>query len=125
MSLPATKGIVGHTYCTGQPYISPDVKDDKHFYSEIDKKTQFITKSIICVPVVIGKSVCGVIELLNRLEKVNYTKEDLNLLEIFAAYTSTLIQNALDAKRHKELSKKTALQACLMTGSSTHSLILK
>ncbi|MBI3354059.1 MAG: sensor domain-containing diguanylate cyclase [Nitrospirae bacterium] len=109
VSLPATKGIVGHTYCTGQPYVSPDVKDDKHFYSEIDKKTQFITKSIICVPVVIGKSVCGVIELLNRLEKVNYTKEDLNLLEIFAAYTSTLIQNALDAKRHKELSKEDSL----------------
>lgn len=106
VSLPATKGIVGHAYCTGNPYISPDVKEDEHFYSEFDKKTQFITKSIICVPVVIGRSVCGVIELLNRKEKINYTKEDLDLLEIFAAYTSTLIQNALDAKRHKELSKE-------------------
>ena len=47
----------------------------------------------------IGKSVCGVIELLNRKEKVNYTKEDLDLLQIFAAYTSTLIQNVLDAKK--------------------------
>ena len=109
VSLPSTKGIVGRTYCTGESYVSPDVREDKHFYGEIDKKTQFVTKSIICVPVLIGKSVCGVIELLNRKGKVNYTKEDLNLLEIFAAYTSTLIQNVLDAKRHKELSKEDSL----------------
>jgi len=44
--LPATKGIVGRTYSTGESYISPDVKEDKHFYGEIDKKTKTMGRQV-------------------------------------------------------------------------------
>jgi diguanylate cyclase (GGDEF)-like protein len=50
-----------------------------------------------------GKSV-GVLELINKLDSVNFTNKDLTLLNIFADYTSTLIQNALDAKRYQDFS---------------------
>lgn len=103
-TLPATIGIAGQTYSTGKPYISKKVVEDKLFYSDIDKKTKFQTKSIICAPIRIKNSTIGVIELINRLNGIDFDQNDLTLLKIFAEYTSTLIQNSLDAKRFGELS---------------------
>lgn len=103
-TLPTKLGIAGQTYSTGRPYISKKVVEDKLFYSDIDKKTNFKTKSIICAPIRIKNSTIGVIELINRLNGIDYDHNDLTLLKIFAEYTSTLVQNSLDAKRFGELS---------------------
>ena len=104
-SIPSNVGIVGEVYNSGKPYISKDVKTDNYFYSGIDKKTKFQSRSIICVPIEIEGARIGVIELINRKEKINYEHKDLTLLKIFAGYTSTLIQNTLDAKMFERLSR--------------------
>src|SRR3990167_1944 len=104
-SIPRNIGIVGEVYNSGKPYISKDVKTDRRFYPGIDKKTKFQTRSIICVPIEIEGARIGVIELINSKEKINYEQKDLTLLKIFAGYTSTLIQNTLDAKMFEKLSR--------------------
>jgi diguanylate cyclase (GGDEF)-like protein len=98
-------GIAGETYRKGKPYISEDVMKDDKFYPNIDKKTLFETRSIICVPISIDGSIIGVIELINRKDRINYDRYDLAMLEIFAGYTATLIQNALIAESFEKLSK--------------------
>jgi diguanylate cyclase (GGDEF)-like protein len=103
-SLPVTVGVVGKTYTSGNAYISRKAAEDTLFYPAIDKKTKFHTRSIICAPIEIKDVTIGVIELLNRQGMINYDDRDLTLLKIFAEYTSTLIQNSLDAKRFAELS---------------------
>ena len=103
--LPADVGIVGATYQSGMPYLSKDSSRDAKFYDAIDKETKYESKSILAMPIKIDDSVVGVIELINRREKVNYDDRDLSILEIFASYTSTLIKNALDARRFEDLSK--------------------
>jgi diguanylate cyclase (GGDEF)-like protein len=105
-SLSAKHGIVGQVYQTGTPYLSPDVDTDQHFYKEIDEKLGHKTHSVVAVPIYIGKHVCGVLELINRLDGKAFTQRDMTLLEIFAGYTSFTLQNALDAKRAQELAKK-------------------
>ncbi|MEK6532178.1 MAG: sensor domain-containing diguanylate cyclase [Deltaproteobacteria bacterium] len=105
-AIPAGIGIAGRTYSTGRPYISRSVKKNRHFYSEIDKKTKYASKSIICAPINIRGATIGVIELINCTKKINYNRDDLKLLEIFAEYTSTLIQNSLDAKKFGNMSIK-------------------
>ena len=104
--LSAQHGIVGQVYQNGTPYLSPDVDEDDFFYGEIDKKIGHKTHSLVAVPVYIGKHVCGVLELINRLDGKTFTQRDMTLLEIFAGYTSFTLQNALDAKRAQELAKK-------------------
>jgi diguanylate cyclase (GGDEF)-like protein len=104
--LSAKHGIVGQVYQTGTPYLSADVTQDQYFYSNIDQKLGHTTHSVVCVPIYIGKHVCGVLELINRLEGKAFTERDKILLEIFAGYTSFTLQNALDAKRAHELAKK-------------------
>ena len=104
--LSAQHGIVGRVYQTGTPYLSANVEDDVFFYSDIDAKLGHKTHSIVGVPVYIGKHVCGVLELVNKIDGKAFSERDKTLLEIFAGYTSFTIQNALDAKRANELAKK-------------------
>lgn len=109
LQLPVNAGLVGATYLSGKPYLGKNISDLKRFGPKRDQFSRFKTRSIICVPIIIEKSVCGVIELTNRKGKKNYTEEDLKLLEIFGGYTSTLIQNVLYAKIHIEMSKQDGL----------------
>ena len=104
--LSARHGIVGRVYQSGTPYLSADAQSDQYFYNNIDSQIGFTTHSIVAVPIYIGKHVCGVLELINRLEGKTFTRRDMTLLEIFAGYTSFTLQNALDAKRAHELAKK-------------------
>jgi diguanylate cyclase (GGDEF)-like protein len=104
--LSAKNGIVGRVYQTGTPYLSADVREDQFFYGEIDQQIGHRTHSVVAVPIYIGKHVCGVLELVNRLEGRVFSKRDMTLLEIFAGYTSFMLQNALDAKRAHELAKR-------------------
>lgn len=104
--LSARHGIVGRVYETGTPYLSADVEQDRYFYEKIDEEIGHKTHSVVAVPIYIGKHVCGVLELINRLEGQSFTPRDMTLLEIFAGYTSFTLQNALDAKRAHELAKK-------------------
>ncbi|MGZ5476663.1 MAG: diguanylate cyclase [Thermoanaerobaculia bacterium] len=104
--LSAKHGIVGQVYQTSTPYLSADVDADKNFYPQIDAQTGHKSHSIVAVPIYIGKHVCGVLELINRLDGKTFARRDMTLLEIFAGYTSFTLQNALDAKRAQELAKK-------------------
>jgi diguanylate cyclase (GGDEF)-like protein len=104
--LSARFGIVGQVYQTGTPYLSADVREDTFFYPDIDEQLGHKTHSAVCVPIYIGKHVCGVLELINRLDGKPFSDRDKTLLEIFAGYTSFTLQNALDAKRAHELAKR-------------------
>lgn len=104
--LSARNGIVGQVYQNSSPYLSTDVESDKFFYRNIDEQLGHKSHSIVAVPIYIGKHVCGVLELINRLDGKTFTRRDMTLLEIFAGYTSFTLQNALDAKRAQELAKK-------------------
>ena len=104
--LSAKQGIAGQVYQTGTPRLSADVEGDVFFYPEIDQKLGHKTHSVVCVPIYIGKHVCGVLELINRLDGKVFTDRDKTLLEIFAGYTSFTLQNALDGKRAHELARK-------------------
>ena len=104
--LPSRHGIVGRVYQTGTPYLSAEVEGDRYFYRDIDEQLGHKTNSIVAVPIYIGKHVCGVLELINRQDGRAFTQRDMTLLEIFAGYTSFMLQNALDARRAHELAKK-------------------
>jgi diguanylate cyclase (GGDEF)-like protein len=106
MTLSARNGIAGRVYQTGMPYLSRNVRSDQFFFSKFDESTGHRSESIVAVPIYIGKDVCGVLELINRLDGTSFSEKELTLLEIFAGYTSFTLQNALEAKRAHELAKK-------------------
>jgi diguanylate cyclase (GGDEF)-like protein len=105
-AIPSDHGIAGHVYQSGQAYFTPDVGGDRIFDSRIDRSTDYRTRSLIAIPIRIGREVCGVLELLNRRSGAVYTEHDRNLLEIFAGYISIAIQNVLDGKLAYEFAKR-------------------
>ncbi len=105
-SVPADQGVVGHVYRTGEPYLMADPQNDPKFYSKIDEDNQFHTTGVVAVPVRIERAVCGVLELLNRSDNKHYTERNMDMLEIFARYTSISIENLLDAQRANEMARR-------------------
>ena len=97
--VPVEKGIVGAVYRTGVSRITNEAYSTPEFADEFDRRSGYSTRSDLCVPIRIGGSICGVIELLNRQGEAGYRDAEMELLEIFAGYISSTIQNALDAKR--------------------------
>ncbi len=104
--IPASRGVVGKSYVTGEPVIILDTQSEGSFFSGFDRQMQYQTKSLICVPIRLGNSTCGVLELINRRGDHDFTTSELALLEIFAGYISTSLQNTLDAERYRELAKR-------------------
>lgn len=104
--LRADRGVAGYVYRTGEPYVMNDPTNDPTFYSKFDEGTDFKTACAIAVPVRIERMVCGVLELVNRVGEGGYTERDLQMLEIFARYTSVSIENLLDAQRANEMARR-------------------
>jgi diguanylate cyclase (GGDEF)-like protein len=105
-TIPASQGIAGRVYLTGETYSTPYAPDDRFFYRAVDEQTRYQTESLVAIPIRIEQEVCGVLELINRMDALGYSQEDLNLLEIFAGYISISIQNVLDGRQAQEIAKR-------------------
>ncbi|MCD4744169.1 MAG: sensor domain-containing diguanylate cyclase [Desulfobacteraceae bacterium] len=94
MRIPKGKGIVGHIVSTGKSLIVGDVEHDRRFDVNIDKQTGFKTQSIIGVPLITGKKIFGVIELINKISGENFTAMDLKVLSSIAEYAAIAIERS-------------------------------
>ena len=106
--LPSGRGILGRVYTTGRPHISDHVASDPLFVPSTYRAT-FRPRCLMSVPVVVGDSVCGVVELANREGASRFTANDLEILSVLAGSMSAAIQNALHVIQAKELSRRDAL----------------
>ena len=105
-TVPASRGIVGRVYTTGESYYVSDAPNDAFFYDGVDRKTSYSTQSVVAIPIRIEQEVCGVLELINRQGAPGYGEKDRDLLQIFAGYTAVSIQNILDGRRAHELARR-------------------
>lgn len=93
-SLEIGQGIAGWVAQTGEALVVPDVSKDRRFFSGVDRKTGFVTRSILCAPLVAQNRVIGVAEVVNRADGKNFGEEDLKLFETFCRGVAVAVQNA-------------------------------
>ncbi|MEA3345184.1 MAG: GAF domain-containing protein [Chloroflexota bacterium] len=86
------QGIAGWVAEEGVPLLVSEARQDPKFYSEVDKATDFVTKSILCVPLKVNETI-GVIEVLNKVEG-EFTEEDLEVLTAISELAALSIENA-------------------------------
>jgi putative nucleotidyltransferase with HDIG domain len=84
-------GIAGWVVREGKPLIVNDVKSDERFSADVDKITGFVTRSIICVPILVQSQVIGVIEVVNRKDGSDFREQDLEVLKVLANIAATAI----------------------------------
>jgi putative methionine-R-sulfoxide reductase with GAF domain len=81
--LPIDRGIAGWVATHGESLLIPDVSQDARFHVAFDKKTGFQTRSVLCVPLTSLGQICGVFQLINKLDG-EFSQRDLLLLRITA-----------------------------------------
>ena len=89
------EGIAGWVAQTGEAAIVPDVKTDPRFSGDVDRVTNMLTHSVICVPIRTKDRVLGVIEIINYVGKRDFGSEDLGLLQAMADYAAIALENAV------------------------------
>ena len=102
----AEEGVAGQVYRSGEARGATSEDDSSLIYRGLDELDDYETRSLVAIPVRIEKDVCGVLELVNRVDAPGYSQQDLNLLEIFAGYISISIQNVLDGRQAQEIAKR-------------------
>ena len=88
-------GIVGDTYVKKVGQLVNNPYEDSRFLPGIDKKSGFITRNMLTVPIFSSKrEVMGVMQVLNKLES-DFDEKDLDILTFLANYISGSLELAL------------------------------
>lgn len=94
LRLPKGQGIAGWVAENGEAVIVPDVSQDQRFYKGVDQKSNFITRSIMCVPMHrSGDKVIGVLQVLNK-RIGTFDDQDLILFTSLANIAAIAVENS-------------------------------
>ncbi len=99
----ASQGLAGHVFRTGEIINIKDAYSDSRFNKEIDLKTGYTTKTILCMPIRnIEQEIIGVFQILNKLSGY-FTQEDEDILVAIGSSAGISLENAKLFARQREL----------------------
>ncbi len=88
------RGIAGDVFTTGLAALIPDAYADPRFNPEFDRKTGFLTRDVLCVPLRNHENtVVGVTMVLNKREGT-FDAEDRQLLETLGVHIAAALAKA-------------------------------
>lgn len=96
------EGIAGWVAEHHQPLIINDVQSDSRFFKDADKKSGFVTKNMICVPVKTKEKSIGVLQAINKhvpadirhVKDASFNNDDLDILTALSNQVAIAIENA-------------------------------
>ncbi len=92
--LPLGKGIAGYVAATGETINIQDAYLDLRFNPEVDRKTGYRTKTILCIPLRNKENeIVGVLQLLNKHSGF-FTRDDENFIRALSIHAAIAIENA-------------------------------
>lgn len=85
--------IAGACILSREVLLINDVSKDPRHYKGVDKATQFVTRSILAVPIIWGEKVFGCVEAVNKKEGKNFDEKDKEYLSILAHQAAVALNN--------------------------------
>lgn len=113
---PASTGIAGWVLVTRQPLVLEDVGSDARFARDVAEQTGYVPNGLMAVPLLHGERALGVLEVLDRPQRSQFTLGESDLLGLFAnqaAIALDLLQSARKAR------------AALATGGADEAVIAR
>ncbi|MBE2222421.1 MAG: GAF domain-containing protein [Anaerolineae bacterium] len=92
--LPIGTGLAGSAAQTGRPLIQNKVQEDARWYGDVDPKEEFVSESILTVPLIRKNAVLGVLQVINKRNGAPFNQEDESLLTAFAGQAVIALENA-------------------------------
>ena len=100
---PADKGLAGHVVKTGETINIKNAYIDDRFNKEIDLKTGYKTKTILCMPIKnLNQDIIGAFQVLNKLHG-EFNEEDEDLLIAIGSSAGIALENAQLFKQQQEM----------------------
>lgn len=96
------EGIAGWVIEHSSPLLVPDVRKDARFCSQVDEKSSFVTRAILCVPVISRGRTIGALEVINK-RSGRFASRDHEFLAALAQQVAIALENARlygDNSRH-------------------------
>ena len=105
MRLKIGQGVAGWVARYGKSLIVPDVSKDPRFYSGVDRKTKFTTKSVLCVPMKSRDRIIGVVEVVNKIGGEPFTQDEFEIFENVVAHLTIALEKAKLYRKMEEASQ--------------------
>lgn len=93
MSLAEGEGIAGQVVKEGKTAVVKDCQSDARWAGRFDESTGFVTKSMVCVPLINKYEVIGCIQIINKKDGSLYNDADVDLCENLAMLTAIAIDD--------------------------------
>lgn len=117
--LPRSLGIVGHVATTGEVVNVPDAYADPRFNPDVDRRTGYRTRSVLCMPVRDpSRKVIAALQVLNKRDGV-FTSDDEQLLATICDHAAIALMNASLLEAHRKEIAKSAVLLDVMRSLST------
>jgi GAF domain-containing protein len=98
---PSSQGVAGWVLVTRQPLVIEDVAEDPRFAKEVAESTGYVPKGLMAVPLLHEERALGVLEVLDRPQRSQFSLVEMDLLSLFAnqaAIALDLLQRARTAE---------------------------
>ena len=94
LRLRSDEGIVGRSVRRNSVEVVNDTRADANFLNRVDQQSGFITRSILCAPMTVGKERLGAIEVLNKIGGGPFDAHDMHLLRVMSSSAALAVSNA-------------------------------
>jgi GAF domain-containing protein len=98
---PSSTGVAGWVLVTRQPLVIEDVTEDPRFAKDVAETTGYVPKGLMAVPLLHEERALGVLEVLDRPQRTQFSLVEMDLLGMFAnqaAIALDLLQRARRAE---------------------------
>lgn len=92
-SLKKGEGIAGWVMQHNKPLLINDVAHDRRHFKAISRKVDYPARTMLAVPMRLKGECIGIIEVINKSKKRDFTQDDLDWLEIFTNQAALALQN--------------------------------
>lgn len=115
------QGIAGYVAQTGKKVMLKDAYKDPRFNPDFDRKTGYVTKSILCMPMKNRKGeMIGVFQIINRKNGF-FTLDDTKFLDTLSVDACIAIENA---RLHEEAIEKERMEKELEVAATIQKMII-
>ncbi|MBF0143807.1 MAG: sigma-54-dependent Fis family transcriptional regulator [Magnetococcales bacterium] len=107
LEAPREGSVVGESISTGSVVIRNDLDREEGFHLVADRKTAFITRNIVCVPIrsLFESRYIGAVEVLNTLDRPGFETSDGVYLQRVVRYLALALENNLVSEGIIQVSK--------------------
>jgi len=100
---PSSTGIAGWVLASRQPLVLEDVGADPRFARDVAEATGYTPRGLMAVPLLYEERALGVLEVLDRLDGVRSTLEEMDILALFAGQAAIALDLLQAARRAREV----------------------